>query len=140
MLRNCIFNTKVEMRLVTLMLGLTMLIASCSSDTVIIGDYKLYDLDGSNQDITGAAGMVSVSDVTAYNLEGNRIYFETGVLDAPIAKGDHNRYDRCKYGFIETTKNAVVYANLGSVLQREIVRKLEAGRNGVVSRSCVSSG
>jgi hypothetical protein len=125
-----------ERRIVAIMIGLAMLATSCSKDDAIVKDYKLYDLDGSNQTIIGGSGMVKVSDVTAYNLEGDRIYFETGILDAPVAAGGQS--DRCKYGFIDTAKNVVVAASLGSALQRAVVSKLTAATKGGVSRSCVS--
>jgi len=136
MLRRRAFNMTNDRRIVAIMIGLTMIVTSCSKDDAIVKDYKLYDLDGSNQTIIGGSGMVKVSDVTAYDLEGDRIYFETGILDAPVVAGDQSR--RCKYGFIDTGKNVVVAASLGSALQRAVVNKLAAASKGVVSRSCVS--
>jgi hypothetical protein len=59
------------------MMAMAITLISCSRDDVIAKDYKLYDLDGSNQTIIGSAGMVKVSDVTAYDVDGSRIIFET---------------------------------------------------------------
>ena len=113
---------------------LCMLAASCSRDDSIIGDYKIYDLDGSNQAIIGKSGLVNVSDITSYKLEGRRIYFETGVLNAPPGEAAQV----CKYGFIDTAAGLVVPAGPKSSLQGMIVSKLAEARKGVVSRSCVS--
>jgi hypothetical protein len=113
-----------------------VLLASCSKDDTIVRDYKLYDLDGSNQVIMGGSAMVSVSDVTAYRYEEDLIYFETGILDSPISVG--NNVNRCRYGFINTARNVVVVADMGSDLQRLIMKKLIANRRGALTRSCIS--
>lgn len=123
--------------IVAMFVTLIILTTACSKDDAIIKDYKLYDLDGSNQIIIGGAGMVKVADVTAYNVERDRIYFETGVLDAPIMSEDRSQFVSCRYGFIDIAKNVVVTASVGSVLQKTVERKLSSSSKGVVSRSCV---
>jgi hypothetical protein len=122
---------------VALILGLATLMTSCSKDDLIVGDYKLYDLDGSNQAIIGGSGMVSVSDVTSYYVDGHRIYFETGNLGVPIAEYTRNKSKLCRYGFIETSKGVVVQTILGDQLQKVIINKLSTVGKGFVHRSCV---
>jgi hypothetical protein len=118
-------------------LGIGVFAASCSRDDNIVKDYKLYDLDGSNQAIIGGSGMVKVSDVTAYRVDGNLILFETGVLDSPIGLS-RAQSELCRYGFIETTKNTIVAAKDGSSLRALIIRKLATESMGTLSRSCVA--
>jgi hypothetical protein len=110
---------------------------ACSKDTPIISDYKLYDLDGSNQAIIGNQGMVSVSDVTAYDIDGKRIVFETGAIDRNGDETSGQKLRSCWYGFIDTTNNVVVRAKRNSRVHHDIINRLKLARNAAVSRSCI---
>lgn len=122
-----------------IMIVAASLVASCSRDASIIKDYKLYDLDGSNQVIIGNAGMTSVSDITSYDVNGTRIVYETGFVGRADKNGTGDKRLRpCEYGYIDTEKGVVVPAEAGSGLDRMIRAQLAKSRRGVVSRSCVS--
>lgn len=115
------------------------LLASCSKDQAITQDYKLYDLDGSNQVIIGNAGAIKVSDVTAYDFDGKKIAFETGIFASDVGKIITSELlNSCKYGYIDIRNKVVVTAKSGSMLNRVIREKLAASKKGVVARSCVA--
>lgn len=117
----------------------SLTLMACSSDTLIVSDYKLFDLDGSNQAIIGAEGAVSVSDITAYDVDGSVILFETGTLGLIDQGGTETlTAGPCNYGYIDTKKSMAVPAAAGSSLHRFIRARLAASRKGVVSRSCVA--
>lgn len=122
------------------LIAMSCLTTSCSQDNVIIADYKLSDLDGSNQVIIGNAGMVAVFDVTAYRLEGKNIIFETGAIGLKNRAGNSQELNSCNYGFINSEKGIIISAEPESKLSKIIIGKLAISRKASVSRSCVGRG
>jgi hypothetical protein len=112
-------------------IGLSALgLASCGGrDLAIFDDYKLYDLDGSNQAIIGGDGAVRVTDVTAFATRYPLIFIEVG--------GPNPLGNKCAYKLADASRRSVVYLSPGSHLQLVAVAAIRAQRRGVVSRSCV---
>ena len=110
-------------------------IISCSKYNVIVKDYKLYDLDGSNQAIIGRSGMTAIHDVTSYKMYQDKILFETGVINSK----NINRIELCLYGYININDGSVVNAKYNSKLSNYIRARLVDSSEGIVSRSCAAT-
>lgn len=120
-----------------LWLGILMapLLASCSHPEVIVADYKLIDGSGSNQWIHGAGGKIGVAHVSAYDLLEDRIYFET----TPPPRISKERPYGCVYGYIDTERDIVLYADKESILQSRIKAHLLDYGKSKIALSCLES-
>src|SRR6478735_2883416 len=130
-----LIGTKVIRQVVLIIL--CVIAISCSNSTNIIGNYKLYDLGGSNQAIGGNGGMTSVTDITAYAIVGTRIVFETGDVGLTDKNGRSVMSPPCRYGMINTSTGKIFFAKKDGNLYSIIKRTLMDSRLGVVSRSCI---
>ena len=111
-----------------------LLLAGCYQDITIYGDYKLYDLNGSNQAIIGHEGMVSASNVTGYATEGALIFVEIG----REGEGFENPGPTCSYQVIDASRNIVSKPLPGSRLFDLAAHAVRTQQKGLVSRSCVN--
>lgn len=115
-------------RLVMQLLCSGLVIAGCSRDEPLVGDYKLYDLDGSNQSIIGNNGMIAVSNVSALTVDDPLIFVEIG--------GDVQRQN-CSYKLIDVAEHSMIVLSVGSARRREAIVAIAARPRGVMSsRSC----
>ena len=111
------------------MFGLT----GCSRDVSIVGDYKLYDLDGSNQSIIGHKGMVAIHNVTGFATTKPVIYVEVGGGISPSGRGAD-----CSYKLIDTSKHSVIDLPAGTPAEATAIAAISAQKQGLVSRACAS--
>lgn len=104
-----------------------LILAGCSRDETLLRDYKLYDLDGSNQSITGNVGGTSVSDVTALAVGDPLIFVEFG--------GDY-QHQGCSYKLIDTSKNSISDLPAGTARRHAAIVAITNQPRGVTKRSC----
>ena len=115
-------------------LALSANASACSKQSTIEKDYKLYDLDGSNQSIIGNGGNTSVENVTLFSKNGDLIFFETRSLSNNIESTK-----KCSYGFIDTKNGLVKFANIGTNIYDNIINHLKTNGEGAVYRTCMNS-
>jgi len=107
--------------------------ASCNQPETIVPGYQISDVGHASQVIIGDEGRISVDRVTAYAVDGKRIFVELDSSDP----AKYRRIDSCEYKLIETSRHQVVDLRKGSTAYSEALQKLRHMPKSAFSRSCV---